>query len=139
MELIVMNLVLTLVLSLIAIGTVYALLAVNKLKQKLSKEIDKVSDNNTKLLLNDALNRVQTLALDQIDKFSNTITTEINQVKLEGKVPSIEDLQELVIKIKNKTLQELNLSTLQVLKEQTIDIEDYVNDVVTNLLEENFL
>lgn len=120
-------------------GTAYAIVAINKLKNRVSTEIDKIDDENTKLLLNNALNRVDNLIIDQIDDLSDLITKELGSIKNSGKVPTVEDIQDIVKKIKDSTIENLDTSVITVLKEQTIDIEDYVKNMVERVIEENFI
>lgn len=139
MEVLVMNFVISLLLALVAVGTAYAFIGVNNLKNRASEEIDKIDDKNTKLLLNNALNRVDDLIIDQIDDLSDLITKELENIKDSGKVPTLEDIQNTVEKIKDSTIENLDAAVIAVLKEQTIDTEDYVKDMVERVIEENFL
>lgn len=134
-----MKLIISLLLGIVAVGTAYAIVAINKLKNRVSTEIDKIDDENTKLLLNNALNRVDNLIIDQIDDLSDLITKELGSIKNSGKVPTVEDIQEIVKKIKDSTIENLDTSVITVLKEQTIDIEDYVKNMVERVIEENFI
>ena len=139
MEVVVMKLIISLLLGAVAVGTAYAIVAINKLKNRVSTEIDKIDDENTKLLLNNALNRVDNLIVDQIDDLSDLITKELGSIKNSGKVPTVEDMQDIVKKIKDSTIENLDTSVITVLKEQTIDIEDYVKNMVERVIEENFI
>lgn len=134
-----MKLIISLLLGAVAVGTAYAIVAINKLKNRVSTEIDKIDDENTKLLLNNALNRVDNLIIDQIDDLSDLITKELGSIKNSGKVPTVEDMQDIVKKIKDSTIENLDTSVITVLKEQTIDIEDYVKNMVERVIEENFI
>lgn len=134
-----MKLIISLLLGVVAVGTAYAIVAINKLKNRVSTEIDKIDDENTKLLLNNALNRVDNLIIDQIDDLSDLITKELGSIKNSGKVPTVEDMQVIVKKIKDSTIENLDTSVITVLKEQTIDIEDYVKNMVERVIEENFI
>lgn len=134
-----MKLIISLLLGAVAVGTAYAIVAINKLKNRVSTEIDKIDDENTKLLLNNALNRVDNLIIDQIDDLSDLITKELGSIKNSGKVPTVEDMQDIVKKIKDSTIENLGTSVITVLKEQTIDIEDYVKNMVERVIEENFI
>lgn len=134
-----MKLIISLLLGVVAVGTAYAIVAINKLKNRVSTEIDKIDDENTKLLLNNALNRVDNLIIDQIDGLSDLITKELGSIKNSGKVPTVEDMQDIVKKIKDSTIENLDTSVITVLKEQTIDIEDYVKNMVERVIEENFI
>ena len=134
-----MKLIISLLLGVVAVGTAYAIVAINKLKNRVSTEIDKIDDENTKLLLNNALNRVDNLIIDQIDDLSDLITKELGSIKNSGKVPTVEDMQDIVKKIKDSTIENLDTSVITVLKEQTIDIEDYVKNMVERMIEENFI
>lgn len=134
-----MKLIISLLLGVVAVGTAYAIVAINKLKNRVSTEIDKIDDENTKLLLNNALNRVDNLIIDQIDDLSDLITKELVSIKNSGKVPTVEDMQEIVKKIKDSTIENLDTAVITVLKEQTIDIEDYVKNMVERVIEENFI
>lgn len=134
-----MKLIISLLLGVVAVGTAYAIVAINKLKNRVSTEIDKIDDENTKLLLNNALNRVDNLIIDQIDDLSDLITKELGGIKNSGKVPTVEDMQDIVKKIKDSTIENLDTSVITVLKEQTIDIEDYVKNMVERVIEENFI
>ena len=139
MEVVVMKLIISLLLGVVAVGTAYAIVAINKLKNRVSTEIDKIDDENTKLLLNNALNRVDNLIIDQIDDLSDLITKELGSIKNSGKVPTVEDMQDIVKKIKDSTIENLDTAVITVLKEQTIDIEDYVKNMVERVIEENFI
>lgn len=139
MEIVVMKLIISLLLGAVAVGTAYAIVAINKLKNRVSTEIDKIDDENTKLLLSNALNRVDVLIIDQIDGLSDLITKELENIKDSGKVPTVEDMQDIVKKIKDSTIENLDTSVITVLKEQTIDIEDYVKNMVERVIEENFI
>lgn len=134
-----MKLIISLLLGVVAVGTAYAIVAINKLKNRVSTEIDKIDDENTKLLLNNALNRVDNLIIDQIDDLSDLITKELGSIKNSGKVPTVENMQDIVKKIKDSTIENLDTSVITVLKEQTIDIEDYVKNMVERVIEENFI
>ena len=134
-----MKLIISLLLGVVAVGTAYAIVAINKLKNRVSTEIDKIDDENTKLLLNNALNRVDNLIIDQIDDLSDLITKELGSIKNSGKVPTVEDVQDIVKKIKDSTIENLDTSVITVLKEQTIDIEDYVKNMVERVIEEDFI
>lgn len=139
MKIVVMNLILTLLLGIIAIGTAYTIIGINKLKNKVNGEINKIEDSNTKILLSNALNRIDTLVLEQVDSLSNNINEELNKLKSENKIPSVEDIQDIVIKIKDKTLKNVDTATIEVLKQETVDIENYVTDLIEEVLEENFI
>lgn len=139
MEVVVMKLIISLLLGVVAVGTAYAIVAINKLKNRVSTEIDKIDDENTKLLLSNALNRIDILIIDQIDDLSDLITKELGSIKNSGKVPTVEDMQDIVKKIKDSTIENLDTSVITVLKEQTIDIEDYVKNMVERVIEENFI
>lgn len=139
MKIVVMNLILTLLLGIIAIGTAYTIIGINKLKNKVNGEINKIEDSNTKILLSNALNRIDTLVLEQVDSLSNNIIEELNKLKSENKIPSVEDIQDIVIKIKDKTLKNIDTATIEVLKQETVDIENYVTDLIEEVLEENFI
>lgn len=134
-----MKLIISLLLGVVAVGTAYAIVAINKLKNRVSTEIDKIDDENTKLLLSNALNRVDNLIIDQIDDLSDLITKELGSIKNSGKVPTLEDIQNTVEKIKDSTIENLDTAVITVLKEQTIDIEDYVKNMVERVIEENFI
>lgn len=134
-----MKLIISLLLGVVAVGTAYAIVAINKLKNRVSTEIDKIDDENTKLLLSNALNRIDILIIDQIDDLSDLITKELGSIKNSGKVPTVEDMQDIVKKIKDSTIENLDTSVITVLKEQTIDIEDYVKNMVERVIEENFI
>ena len=134
-----MKLIISLLLGVVAVGTAYAIVAINKLKNRVSTEIDKIDDENTKLLLNNALNRVDNLIINQIDDLSDLITKELENIKNSGKVPTLEDIQNTVEKIKDSTIENLDTAVITVLKEQTIDIEDYVKNMVERVIEENFI
>ena len=134
-----MKLITSLLLGVVAVGTAYAIVAINKLKNRVSTEIDKIDDENTKLLLNNALNRVDVLIIDQVDDLSDLITKELENIKNSGKVPTLEDIQNTVEKIKDSTIENLDTAVITVLKEQTIDIEDYVKNMVERVIEENFI
>lgn len=134
-----MKLIISLLLGVVAVGTAYAIVAINKLKNRVSKEIDKIDDENTKLLLSNALNRVDVLIIDQVDDLSDLITKELENIKNSGKVPTLEDIQNTVEKIKDSTIENLDTAVITVLKEQTIDIEDYVKNMVERVIEENFI
>ena len=139
MEVVVMKLIISLLLGVVAVGTAYAIVAINKLKNRVSTEIDKIDDENTKLLLSNALNRVDVLIIDQVDDLSDLITKELENIKNSGKVPTLEDIQNTVEKIKDSTIENLDTAVITVLKEQTIDIEDYVKNMVERVIEENFI
>ena len=139
MEVVVMKLITSLLLGVVAVGTAYAIVAINKLKNRVSTEIDKIDDENTKLLLSNALNRVDVLIIDQVDDLSDLITKELENIKNSGKVPTLEDIQNTVEKIKDSTIENLDTAVITVLKEQTIDIEDYVKNMVERVIEENFI
>ena len=79
-----MNLILTLLLGIIAIGTAYTIIGINKLKNKVNGEINKIEDSNTKILLSNALNRIDTLVLEQVDNLSNNIIEELNKLMKEN-------------------------------------------------------
>ena len=134
-----MKLIISLLLGVVAVGTAYAIVAINKLKNRVSTEIDKIDDENTKLLLSNALNRVDVLIIDQVDDLSYLITKELENIKNSGKVPTLEDIQNTVEKIKDSTIENLDTAVITVLKEQTIDIEDYVKNMVERVIEENFI
>lgn len=134
-----MKLIISLLLGVVAVGTAYAIVAINKLKNRVSTEIDKIDDENTKLLLSNALNRVDVLIIDQVDDLSDLITKELENIKNSGKVPTLEDIQNTVEKIKDSTIENLDTVVITVLKEQTIDIEDYVKNMVERVIEENFI
>lgn len=69
----------------------------------------------------------------------SSLTKELGSIKNSGKVPTVEDMQDIVKKIKDSTIENLDTSVITVLKEQTIDIEDYVKNMVERVIEENFI
>lgn len=77
--------------------------------------------------------------IDQVDDLSDLITKELENIKNSGKVPTLEDIQNTVEKIKDSTIENLDTAVITVLKEQTIDIEDYVKNMVERVIEENFI
>ena len=69
----------------------------------------------------------------------DVITKELENIKNSRKVPTLEDIQNIVEKIKDSTIENLDTAVITVLKEQTIDIEDYVKNMVERVIEENFI
>ena len=51
----------------------------------------------------------------------------------------LKKIRDIVKKIKDSTIENLDTSVITVLKEQTIDIEDYVKNMVERVIEENFI
>ena len=120
---------LNVVLAVISLGGMYAVLYINKAKQKLLLEAQVITDESQRQLVNQALYRLEDVARTTVEKLEQTTAKTLRQAVKEGKA------DEAMLKALAKDAYEEIMYTLSpkvkdVLSAEIKDLETYTLSVI---------
>ena len=117
----------------LAIATAYAGLLIARATQKIKLEIEKLNDETQKKILNDALDRVDSLLQTNIVAMENTVKKDMLASIADGKIEKAE-LKTLADNVKNNVLKQLGDDSLAVLNNSLGDVNGYLEVKIEEIL-----
>ena len=117
----------------LAIATAYAGLLIARATQKIKLEIEKLNDETQKKIVNDALDRVDSLLQTNIVAMENTVKKDMLASIADGKIEKAE-LKTLADNVKNNVLKQLGDDSLAVLNDSLGDVNGYLEVKIEEIL-----
>lgn len=117
----------------LAVASAYAGLLVARATQKIKLEITKLDDETQKKILNDTLDRVDTLLQTNIIAMENTVKKDMLAAIADGKIEKSE-LKTLADNVKNNVLKQLGNDSLAVLNNSLGDVNGYLEVKIEEIL-----
>jgi hypothetical protein len=130
MEQIITDAISQILIAIVSLGVTYALFLIAKAKAKLHEAtIQQIKDENQQKLIDNALERVSTLAANIVAKTEQTVAGVTRDAVKSGTVSKVE----LIALGKNAVKEvyaQLTDSTKSLLQDEVVDLEKYITDVV---------
>jgi hypothetical protein len=130
MEQIITDAISQILIAIVSLGVTYALFLIAKAKAKLHEAtIQQIKDENQQKLIDNALERVSTLATNIVAKTEQTVAGVTRDAVKNGSVSKVE----LIALGKNAVKEvyaQLTDSTKTLLQDEVVDLEKYITDVV---------
>lgn len=118
------------------IGVISTTIAVyfNNLKVKIQAETNKIQNEETKKLVNNALDRLNDLVMTNVQSAQETLVKTIKEESKDGY--SKEDLLEVKDVVKNNILVQLSQDSKDLLASEISDLDSYVDSKIEVILAE---
>jgi L-lactate utilization protein LutC len=130
MEQIITDAISQILIAIVSLGVTYALFLIAKAKAKLHEAtIQQIKDENQQKLVDNALDRISTLATNIVAKTEQNSAQAIREAVKSGTVSKVE----LIALGKNAVKEvyaQLTDSTKSLLQDEVVDLEKYITDVV---------
>lgn len=120
---------LNVLLAVISLGAVYATLYIRKAEQKLLLEAQVIADENQRQLVNQALCRLEEVALITVEKLEQTTAKALRQAIKEGKADK-KQLEALAKEAYEEIMQTLSPKVKEVLSAEIKDLETYTLSLI---------
>jgi len=120
---------LNVVLAVISLGGMYAVLYINKAKQKLLLEAQVITDQSQRQLVNQALYRLEDVARTTVEKLEQTTAKTLRQAVKEGKADEAK-LKALAKDAYEEIMYTLSPKVKDVLSAEIKDLETYTLSVI---------
>ena len=117
----------------LAVASAYCGLLVARATQKIKLEIERLNDETQKRILNDTLDRVNSLLQTNIIAMENTVKKDMLVAIEDGKVEKAE-LKTLADNVKNNVLKQLGNDSLEVLNNSLGDVNGYLEVKIEEIL-----
>lgn len=117
----------------LAVASAYGGLLVARATQKIKLEIERLNDETQKRILNDTLDRVNSLLQTNIIAMENTVKKDMLVAIEDGKVEKAE-LKTLADNVKNNVLKQLGNDSLAVLNDSLGDVNGYLEVKIEEIL-----
>ena len=117
----------------LAVASAYCGLLVARATQKIKLEIERLNDEAQKRILNDTLDRVNSLLQTNIIAMENTVKKDMLVAIEDGKVEKAE-LKTLADNVKNNVLKQLGNDSLEVLNNSLGDVNGYLEVKIEEIL-----
>ena len=117
----------------LAVASAYCGLLVARATQKIKIEIERLNDETQKRILNDTLDRVNSLLQTNIIAMENTVKKDMLVAIEDGKVEKAE-LKTLADNVKNNVLKQLGNDSLEVLNNSLGDVNGYLEVKIEEIL-----
>ena len=117
----------------LAVASAYCGLLVARATQKIKLEIERLNDETQKRILNDSLDRVNSLLQTNIIAMENTVKKDMLVAIEDGKVEKAE-LKTLADNVKNNVLKQLGNDSLEVLNNSLGDVNGYLEVKIEEIL-----
>ena len=117
----------------LAVASAYCGLLVARATQKIKLEIERLNDETQKRILNDTLDRVNSLLQTNIIAMENTIKKDMLVAIEDGKIEKAE-LKTLADNVKNNVLKQLGNDSLEVLNNSLGDVNGYLEVKIEEIL-----
>lgn len=119
----------SILIALISLAASYAVLYINKLKEKAMVETAKLKDEKHRQLVNDALDQLNRLAAKTITKIEQTAASEIRQAVKDGKTDK-EKLKALAVKAYDEIYLTLKPEYRKLLEKELGSFSKYLEDTI---------
>jgi hypothetical protein len=130
MEQIITDAISQILIAIVSLGVTYALFLIAKAKAKLHEAtIQQIKDENQQKLVDNALDKISTLATNIVAKTEQTVAGVTRDAVKSGTVSKVE----LIALGKNAVKEvyaQLTDSTKSLLQDEVVDLEKYITDVV---------
>ena len=110
---------------LITLGTLYAVVYLNKAIAKVKAQALTVEDDRQRKILTDTIDRVHKLLVTNIVAVEQTTKKALIESSADGKI-SKEDLQNLAVEVKNNVINQLGEGSIEILSQTYGDINGYI-------------
>ena len=117
----------------LAVASAYGSLLIARATQKIKLEIERLNDEAQKKILNDTLDRVDSLLQTNIIAMENTVKKDILASIADGKIEKAE-LKTLADNVKNNVLKQLSEDSLAVLNDSLGDVNGYLEVKIEEIL-----
>ena len=117
----------------LAVASAYAGLLIARVTQKIKLEIERLNDETQKKILNDTLDRVDSLLQTNIIAMENTVKKDMLASIADGKIEKAE-LKTLADNVKNNVLKQLGNDSLAVLNDSLGDVNGYLEVKIEEIL-----
>lgn len=117
----------------LAVASAYCGLLVARATQKIKLEIERLNDETQKRILNDTLDRVNSLLQTNIIAMENTVKKDMLVAIEDGKIEKAE-LKTLADNVKNNVLKQLGNDSLEVLNNSLGDVNGYLEVKIEEIL-----
>lgn len=132
---IVSQVIMNIVIALIGLAASYAIMLINKAKQKIDVETEQIKDDKQRALARDALEQVNILAAKTVTSIEQTTAKALREAVKDGKT-NREDLLELANEAHMNILQELKPKYREVLEKEISDTNQYIMDTIEEKVHE---
>lgn len=120
----------------LSIGSIYAVILINKYTNIAKEKLQSIKDENAKYKLEVACERLNSLLVTNITNTENSLKQELLNASVDGKLTK-EELLSLKESVVDKTLKQLGSDTTELLTNEVSDIKDYtetkLEEVLANL------
>lgn len=120
----------------LSIGSIYAVILINKYTNIAKEKLQSIKDENAKHKLEVACERLNSLLVTNITNTENSLKQELLNASADGKLTK-EELLSLKESVVDKTLKQLGPDTTELLTNEVSDIRDYtetkLEEVLANL------
>lgn len=117
------------VLALLGLAASYAILLVNKAKQKIETETDQIKDEKQRAFVKDALDQLNILAAKTVTKFEQTTAKALREAVKDGKTDRNE-LLKLANEAHIEIFNTLKLEYIQLLQKEFGDVNKLITDTI---------
>ena len=117
----------------LAVASAYGSLLIARATQKIKLEIERLNDETQKRILNDTLDRVDSLLQTNIIAMENTVKKDMLASIADGKIEKAE-LKTLADNVKNNVLKQLGNDSLAVLNDSLGDVNGYLEVKIEEIL-----
>ena len=117
----------------LAIASAYGGLLIARVTQKIKLEIERLNDETQKKILNDTLDRVDSLLQTNIIAMENTVKKDMLDAIADGKIEKTE-LKTLADNVKNNVLKQSRNDSLAVLNDSLGDVNGYLEVKIEEIL-----
>lgn len=107
----------------------YVVLFISKLKVKLQAEIKSIDDENTRTLVDNALNDLTGIVNKNIIYANETLVQEIREAAKNG-VVTREELKQIATVVKQRTLSQMSEDTFVAVNKTIGDVDSYVESII---------
>lgn len=120
-------------LSLLSLLAAMITFYINKGRLRIEAETAKLKDERQKILVDQAIERVNDLAFKAVVNAEQTIAEELRAAVKDGKADR-EDLLQVGESVKQSVYEQLSEDTKELLRSQITDIEAYISDTVETIV-----
>lgn len=131
----VMGLLITIIVAFIGLIGTYATILINKITENIKTKTTQIENESQKVLVENALNRVNELVNVNVIKAQETLVKEILEKSKDG-IFDKEDLKSVAVVVKNDVIKQMSIQVAELVKVEIDDLESYVSAVIEKTLVE---
>lgn len=130
-----MGLLVTVIVGIIGLIGTYVTILINNITANIKTETNKLKNENQKILVKNALDRVDELVKVNVIKAQETLVKEILEKSKDG-IFSKEDLKSVAVVVRNDVIKQMGVQVSELVKVEIDDLESYVSAVIEKTLAE---